>query len=216
VRSLHVNFNMADLEVAVHVLGEAGCETHTPPPHMLARGVLLAAWRPATGDGFLLTDAEVRLLAHYQDVRILDDGYGDGRARWERPGTANREQAYIEAALARAVEEVAAAPVGTRNAVLVRAAYSLGGLEHLGLDRERAILELAQAAVAAGLGQAEAQYTAKRGFVKGAEQPRELPEPGYSETWAGTPTKASSFARFFCDEQGPSGDRGKRAKDRSP
>lgn len=173
---------------AVAVLAENGYEVSAPPLPMLQRGILLTAYNLASGDGYLLAAAEVRLLAFYGDMRILAPDCAAGQARWQHPDV-NRERAYVEAALARAVAEVAAAPEGNRNNLLVRAAFALGGLEHLGLDRERTVFELAQAAVAAGLHLSEAEATARGGFARGAEQPREMPESQSRQT--------ARFGRFF-------------------
>lgn len=161
------------LHQACAVLELEGFEIETPPLDLLEKGVILTAYHHAREEGFLLSDEEVRLVAIH-GLAALDPEPTDPRPRWQRSSTRNREQAYAEAALARAVLEVQSAPRGNRNNTLAKVAFGLGQLEHLGLDESRVVQALVDAALATGLEHREAQSTAKRGFQKGAEHPRDL------------------------------------------
>ncbi|MBO1436083.1 hypothetical protein [Meiothermus sp. CFH 77666] len=171
-----LNISRADLLKAAAALAIENFEVHTPPPNMLGAGIVLAAYRPGDGEGFMLSAAEVRLVAQHGIAALDPHNQGDDVPRWQRPDAKNRERAYVEAALARAIAEVSTAPVGNRNNVLARAAYGLGRLEALGLDLEKALQELIQAAAAAGLEVREAETTARRALAKGALNPLELPD----------------------------------------
>lgn len=170
----YISLQLELLQQARAVLEAKGFTVETPPPDLLEKGVILTAYNPANGEGYLLDAAEVRLLAHH-GLAALDPEPQDARPRWQRDTTRNREAAYAEAALARAVAEVQSAPPGQRNNTLSRAAYGLGQLEHLGLDEQRVLEELVQAALSTGLAHREALSTAKRGFERGAQHPRDLP-----------------------------------------
>lgn len=170
--SIHINRQA--LEQARQLLEDAGFEVQAPPPTMLERGVILAAYRDSDNEGYLLGDSEIRLLA-YHGMSAIDPDHPDPRPRWERDSTRDREAAYVEAALAHAVAEIATAAAGNRNNALNRAAFSLAGLEWLGLDRERAVHELVQAAITAGLASSEAAMTAQAAWRRGSEKPRDLP-----------------------------------------
>ncbi|WP_027892007.1 hypothetical protein [Calidithermus chliarophilus] len=167
----------AHLQQARAVLELEHFEVETPPPDLLERGVILTAYRENADDieGYLLSAEEIRLLALHRSLSVLDPEHPNEKPRWQRSTTRDRERAYSEAALARAVLEVQSAPVGQRNNVLARAAFGLGQLEHLGLDEHRVLEELVQAALVTGLSHQEALSTAKRGFKKGAQHPRDLP-----------------------------------------
>ncbi|WP_027883495.1 hypothetical protein [Meiothermus rufus] len=170
----YISIQLALLQQARAALELEGFEVETPPPDLLEKGVLLTAYRPADGEGYLLSPEEVRLLACH-GLAALDPEHPDPRPRWQRPTTRDRERAYAEAALARAVLEVQSASVGQRNNALARAAYGLGQLERLGLDESRVVQALIDAALATGLEHREALSTARRGFKKGTEHPRDLP-----------------------------------------
>ncbi|RIH84004.1 hypothetical protein Mterra_02111 [Calidithermus terrae] len=193
--SKHITISPEALQQARAVLEAEGFATETPPPDLLERGVLLTAYNPANGEGYLLDAAEVRLVA-YHGLAALDPEHPDPRPRWERATTRDRERAYAEAALARAVLDVQSAPVGQRNNVLSAAAFGLGRLEHLGLDEQRVLDELVQAALVTGLSHQEAQSTTRRAWAKGTEHPRDLPpsDLGYSDT-AGYSTGIQNITR---------------------
>lgn len=173
-RQKHISFQVHVLQQACEALEAKGFTVETPPPDLLEKGVILTAYNPERGEGYLFSPEEVRLLA-YHGLAALDPEPQDARPRWQRDTTRNREAAYAEAALARAVLEVQSAAPGERNNTLSRAAYGLGQLEHLGLDETRVLEELVQAALVTGLSHQEALSTAKRGFKKGAQHPRDLP-----------------------------------------
>lgn len=173
-RQKHISFQVYVLQQACEALEAKGFAVETPPPDLLEKGVILTAYRAADGEGYLLSPEEVRLLA-YHGLAALDPEPQDARPRWQRDTTRNREAAYAEAALARAVAEVQSAPPGQRNNTLSRAAYGLGQLEHLGLDESRVLEELVQAALVTGLDHREALSTARRSFERGSREPRDLP-----------------------------------------
>jgi hypothetical protein len=176
VRSDVILFGRDALKQAIENLEQDGFQVQTPPPEMLGHGVVLTAYHPEREEGFLLSGPEVQLVARYGLAALDPHREPDERKpRWQREDSRKREQKYVEAALARAVQEVQSAAPGNRNNALARAAWSLGRLEALGLDRERALAELEQAALSTGLSLAEARTTAVRSFEAGAKRPRDLP-----------------------------------------
>ncbi|MGK0618624.1 hypothetical protein [Meiothermus cerbereus] len=181
----HITISPEALQQARAVLEAEGYVAEAPTLDLLERGVILAAYRAADGEGYLLSAAEVRLVAHH-GLPALDPDHPDPRPRWERSSTRDRERAYAEAALARAVLEVQSAPVGQRNNVLARAAFGLGQLEHLGLDEHRVLEELVQAALATGLTHQEALSTARRSFERGSREPRDLPPSDLAQSARGS------------------------------
>jgi len=105
-----------------------------------------------------------------------------------RPARADRQSAYVAAALEGECRRVAAAPEGLRSDTLNRAAFSLGTLVGAGtLDETLVVESLAAAAAAASrtgespLGAREAMATIRSGLARGIERPRALdPAPGPS------------------------------------
>lgn len=186
--SKHITISHEALQQARTVLEAGGYAVETPPPDLLEKGIVLAAHREnADGiEGFLLSAEEIRLLALHRTLAVLDPEHQDARPRWQRPTTRDRERAYVEAALAKAVLEVQSAPRGQRNNVLSAAAYGLGQLEHLGLDEQRVLEELVQAALSTGLDHREAETTARRGWRKGTEHPRDLPPSDLAQSARGS------------------------------
>jgi hypothetical protein len=82
---------------------------------------------------------------------------------------------YAAAALRYEVQRVAKAKAGTRNACLNKAAFSLGGLVAVGLlTRETVEEALSDAALVAGLGEAEVAATINSGLSAGIRRPRRL------------------------------------------
>lgn len=197
----YITISPVALQQARALLESEGFEVETPPPELLEQGVLLTACREnADGiEGFLLSAEEIRLLALHRSLSVLDPEPQDARPRWRRESTRDRERAYVEAALAKAVLEVQSAHVGQRNNVLSAAAFGLGQLEHLGLDVDRVTEQLVQAAVSTGLSYQEAQSTAKRGFRKGSGHARGLPPSDLVQSAGGS---ARGFALNKCDEEG--------------
>lgn len=94
----------------------------------------------------------------------------NGNGNGSRPGGG-----YVGAALQRAVQAVAAASEGERNATLNREAYSLAGLREL--DDDVIASELLSAARQAGLPEREARKTIASGISAGRSAPRIVPEP---------------------------------------
>ncbi|MFY1671808.1 bifunctional DNA primase/polymerase [Plantactinospora sp. WMMB334] len=91
-----------------------------------------------------------------------------GSAGWVR-----HPDRYASAALAAEADAVAAAPVGTRNSTLYRAAYRLGQLAALDLLDDRDItVVLADAARRGGLGRYEITRTIRSGLRTGRRRPR--------------------------------------------
>lgn len=83
-----------------------------------------------------------------------------------------RADAYVEAAIRGACEDVRNAGEGERNATLNKAAFSLGRLVGAGvLDSETAHAYLAESASAAGLSRREAEYTIRRALADGQRSP---------------------------------------------
>ncbi len=87
-------------------------------------------------------------------------------------------RAYARAALDDEVNRVRNAPEGTRNDALNRAAHALGQLVGAGaLDRGDVERALVGAALAAGLGEREAERTIRSGIDAGEKEPRDIPPP---------------------------------------
>jgi hypothetical protein len=92
------------------------------------------------------------------------------------PATTGRVAAWTAAAIRGEVDAVAAAPIGTRNHTLNRAAFRLGQLAAAGLiDVDAARGALAAAAAACGLGAREADRTIRSGMAAGTADPAALP-----------------------------------------
>lgn len=93
----------------------------------------------------------------------------------------SRAARYVEGALRRACERVAAAVAGGRHAALLREGETLGGWVHLGVcAAEVMVAALAAAGVAAGVPEAEAVRTARDAVAHGQERPRDLPAATYT------------------------------------
>ena len=93
----------------------------------------------------------------------------------------SRAARYVEGALRRACERVAASAPGARHAALLREGETLGGWVHLGVCPPEVMIEaLAAAGVAAGVPEAEAVRTARDAVAHGQERPRELPAASYT------------------------------------
>jgi hypothetical protein len=89
-----------------------------------------------------------------------------------------RAERWAAAALAGELERVRRAAVGTRNDTLNRAAYRLGRLVAAGALEEAAVAEgLVAAALAVGLGAAEATRTVRSGLSAGERVPAAGAEP---------------------------------------
>ncbi len=80
---------------------------------------------------------------------------------------------YISATLNGECDRVRDAQNGTRNNTLNTAAFTLGTLLALGLDRRQAEADLLDAALSCGLDRGEALSTIKSGLDAGAKQPRD-------------------------------------------
>lgn len=93
----------------------------------------------------------------------------------------SRAARYVEGALRRACERVAASALGARHAALLREGETLGGWVHLGVCSAEVMVEaLAAAGVAAGVSETEAARTARDAVAHGQERPRELPAATYT------------------------------------
>jgi putative DNA primase/helicase len=116
-----------------------------------------------------------------QLFNLLFDDEALAKARGEKPQTQIYELSgrapsrYYEVALERECDRVRNALKGTRNDTLNRAAFSLGQLIcDGGLDRPTVERELMRAALACGLGEAEAAKTIKSGLDDGMMHPRQI------------------------------------------
>lgn len=93
------------------------------------------------------------------------------------PTTGTRTAAYARKALDAECARVALAAAGTRNDSLNRAAFSLGQLVAGGLaDLTEVDRRLHEAAIGAGLDEAEIRKTIKSGLIAGMAKPRGIPE----------------------------------------
>ncbi len=96
-------------------------------------------------------------------------------------------KSYGRAALEAEVNLVAAAPDGTRNDVLNKAAFALGQLVAGGeLDQGTVESELTSASAAAGLDSKEITKTIRSGMNAGAKSPREAPVSTLNRDTGGT------------------------------
>lgn len=105
---------------------------------------------------------------------------GNGNGRAPAPGKGVDALArYCERALQEELARLEAAPDGTRNDALNRAAFAVGQLVAAGgLDRARVEADLAEAARRVGLGDAEIAATLRSGLDKGSAAPRDLTHVG--------------------------------------
>ncbi|UZX16535.1 hypothetical protein KQ693_05760 [Thermus sp. PS18] len=148
---------------------------------LLEEGILLAAWHPERGEGYLLDPYEVHLVARYGPEAIrkgLLRGYVRDHAREEEPGYHIRR--YAEAALARIVAEFQReATPGNRNNALNRMAYALGRLVGGGLiseDEAREVIFGEAQAVFSASERSEVEATARSGLEAGKKRPAQKPE----------------------------------------
>jgi bifunctional DNA primase/polymerase-like protein len=113
-------------------------------------------------------------------LRSLIEGPPAGPPPAHRPIA--HPQRYGQAALAAETDRVAAAPVGSRNDTLNRAAFALGRLVGAGLLDPRVVArELEAAARQCGLGRVETRHTIRSGLSAGRRSPIDhREEPGYS------------------------------------
>lgn len=154
-------------------LAAEGFTVSPVPLEALEYGIVMVAYRETIGlEGFLIGLNEVGLVARY-GLDYLDPHPGRPKPRHMRD-VRNREAKYAEAVLAKALAEIAQSGPGGRNQALNRAAYSVGRVAHFGLDPEKTIHELVEAAQRVGLPFPEAGYTAKKAFAKGQQNPRTL------------------------------------------
>ena len=111
----------------------------------------------------------------------LDRLYSFAEARkeeHERTREGQRQRAYAAAALRNEADRVQAAPEGTRNDTLNRAAFALAGYVASGLLDEGAVVDALHAAAGAnGLGVAEIRGTLRSGMSAGKQAPRQVPPP---------------------------------------
>lgn len=100
---------------------------------------------------------------------------------------------YWSKALTAELDAVAAAPEGTRNDTLNRAAFNLGTLiVAAGIDPNEVRDQLATVARGIGLDDLEADGTIRSGLTAGMDQPRGIPDPSGSTGSTGLP---GSFER---------------------
>ena len=88
------------------------------------------------------------------------------------PATVRVPDGYLRAALAGELERITAAPRGTRNDTLNRAAFRLGQLADHRDDADALKAPLLGAALAIGLGEREARATINSGVHAGLKRPR--------------------------------------------
>ncbi len=108
------------------------------------------------------------------------------------PSTRGGTTAYARAALDREAAAVGAAPEGTRNDTLNRAAYNLGQLIAGGqLDEPDVIATLTHAAQTCGLPAREISQTIRSGLTDGRQHPRH-PQPATTTTTTSTARPAAT------------------------
>lgn len=156
----------------------------TTRPSYGGRGYVVLAdrlddWRPE------LAEHGARLAAWIDAHRAgrPDHGAPDAPATpWDGRDPDARERAYLDAAVTRTAERVAACPPGGRNEALFTGALKLGSLvAGAGLDEGRARQALTDAAAACGLtagdGPAAVRSTIRSGLSNGRRNPRPVPPP---------------------------------------
>lgn len=132
---------------------------------------------PTTGQPYqIISDSPIARRPSLESVREwimsrITAKQGQGQRQPVRTG--NRTIGWWDRALIYEIRAVAAAPVGQRSNTLNRAAYNLGQIvgDRL-LDRARVERDLLDAALAAGLGEVEAQRTIRSGLEAGIAEPR--------------------------------------------
>ena len=116
---------------------------------------------------------------------------------------------YAETALTREVARVHAAPEGTRNDALNRAAFSLGQLVAGGeLDSHTVTEQLTAAAEIAGLTPRETQATIRSGLGSGSKSPRRAPERPAAGSEPVTTARSDPSPNSSHEPTQPSPDRG--------
>ncbi|HEU0221306.1 MAG TPA: phage/plasmid primase, P4 family, partial [Paracoccaceae bacterium] len=134
----------------------------------------------------------------------------DPNAKWRTQGA----EAWAEAALAAEVGRSLTAPMGARNDTLNRAAFALGQIVAGGaLAEDRVTDGLMRAALATGLGEAEARATIRSGLMAGARELRLPADPTREEARRGRGSRANG--RFGEDAPGSQAEGKARPDDRS-
>jgi hypothetical protein len=104
--------------------------------------------------------------------------------------TGDREQRYAASALHRELAVLAAAPEGSRNDTLNRAAFNLGQLAAAGLlDPRQVAAELERVAIGIGLGPVETRRTIASGLSAASQHPRAVPALSPPPQSAGVPVR---------------------------
>jgi len=117
-------------------------------------------------------------------MSILDDifdrnaGAAPAQVAVTAPTPAGRNPRYVQRAYDAEMQALAAAPEGTRNDALNRAAFALGTLVAGGeLDGTEVANALRNTGLNIGLDAAEVEATVRSGMSSGAKSPRTAPEP---------------------------------------
>lgn len=147
---------------------------------LLEHGALLAAWHPERQQGWLLSPAEVHLVARYGPEYVRGGLVGRVASRYQN-NQGYHIRRYAEAALSRIVTEFqGAAREGNRNNALNRMAYQLGRLvggeiisegeaRELVLGRARSVFHSSRELAAA-------ERTANAGLDAGKRKPASRPQ----------------------------------------
>jgi len=136
---------------------------------------------------------------------IKNEPNGKPTGKSAEKGRAATTTAYGRAAIERERKAVEQASQGARNEILNKAAYALGQL-HAGREIAEDVREtLVQAAITAGLPEAEARSTVESGWTAGMAEPRSAPEEVEAEraSMAARLVKiAEDELEILCDERG--------------
>lgn len=170
------------LAVNVDIKSENGYAVLPPSIHPITRTAYV--WLKAGEPGHVPIDVLAFLMAPSVNVDMTSTNHDAPTSR----GTG-----YAETALVRETARVRAAPEGTRNETLNRAAYNLGQLVAGGALPESTVrADLASAAAISGLSEREVSKTIDSGLRGGATKPRGVPDrPTSARTTPTTPHEKS-------------------------
>jgi hypothetical protein len=152
-------------KAACHLL-EAGFTLPDVPMSLLLEGVVMVAYNQTTDEGAIIKACELGAFAHYGVAHLRR-----GEAV-PKPFVDRSEVQKLEAFIARVVSGLESSGAGNREALLSKAAFTLGGLVGAGqLEQGYITQELLERGVSAGLPLPETRSSVARNLRKGMAKP---------------------------------------------